>query len=80
MSLVVQPFFCAVPGLSFDADGGGGRRLAAGVRAGEPPPALGDDGWEPRLLLRQSQSAAPTGRDESACKRSFLSLTCSHEN
>lgn len=80
MSVVLQPFFRAVPGLSFDADRGGGRRLAAGVCAGEVPPALDDNGWEPRLLLRQSHSAAPTSWEESACNRSVLSLTWSHEN
>lgn len=80
MSEALQPFFRAVPGLSFDADRGGGRKLAAGVCSGEVSPALEDNGCNPRLLLRQSHSAAPTDWDESACKRSFLSLTSSHEN
>lgn len=44
MSVVLQPFFRAVPGFSFEVDRGGGRRLAAGVRAGEVPLALDDNG------------------------------------
>lgn len=66
MSVVLWPFFRDARGVSFVADGGGGRRLAAGVCAGEVPLALDDNGWELRLLLRQSHRAAPTSRDDSA--------------